>query len=65
MKLFFLHLLLMATSVVEVWCDTIDDPYAQVSVLNKLKNLNVRVFDLMSGVSETRFLVQYESFECK
>lgn len=65
LKLFFLHLLLAAISVVEVWCDTTENPYAQVGVLNKLKNLNGKVFALMSGVSETKFLGQHQSFECK
>ena len=34
-------------------------------VPNKVKNVNVKVFNLMSGVNETRFLVQHESCECK
>ena len=29
------------------------------------KNVNGRLFDLMSGVNETTFLVQQESFDCK
>ena len=45
-------------------CNTIDDQYARVSVPNKVKNVNVKVFNLMSGVNE-RFLVQHESCECK
>ena len=43
--------------------NTIDNPYAQVCVPNKFKNLNVKVFNLISGVNETRFLVQHESRE--
>ena len=27
--------------------------------------MNEKVFNLMSGVNETTFLVQHESFECK
>ena len=46
-------------------CDTIDDPYAEDCVSNKVKNMNIKVFNLMSGVNETRFLVQHESCECK
>ena len=46
-------------------CNTVDNPYARVCVPNKVKNINVKVFNLMSGVNETRFLVQYESYECK
>ena len=32
---------------------------------NKVKDMNVNVFNLVSGVNETRFLVQHESSECK
>ena len=46
-------------------CNTIDDPYVQVCVPNKVKNMNVKVFDLMSRVNETNFFFQHESCECK
>ena len=46
-------------------CNTIDDPYAQVCVPNKVKNMNLKVFNLMLRVNETRLLVQNESCECK
>ena len=46
-------------------CYTIDDPYAEVCIPNKVKNMNIKVFNLMSGVNETRFLVQHDSCECK
>ena len=45
--------------------NTIDDPYAQVCALNKVKIINLKVFNLISRVSETRFLVHHESCECK
>ena len=45
-------------------CSNIDDPYARVCV-PKVKNINSKVFDLMSGVNETRFLVQHEPCNCK
>ena len=38
-------------------CNTIDDPYVRVFVLNKVKNVNAKVFSLVSGVNETRFSV--------
>ena len=41
-------------------CNTIDDPYARVCVPNKVKNMNVKVLISMSGVNETRFLVQHD-----
>ena len=45
--------------------NTIDIPYDQVGVLNKVKQINVTVFNLKSVVNETRFLVQHQSCECK
>ena len=38
-------------------CNTIDDPYVQVCVPNKVKNMNAKGHNLLSGVNETRFLV--------
>ena len=40
-------------------CNTIDDPYARVCVPNKVENINTKVFNLISGVNETKFLVEY------
>ena len=36
-------------------CDTIDVPYARVCVLNKIRNLNVKVFNLMLQLNKPRF----------
>ena len=43
----------------------IDDPYAREFVPDKVKNMNVKVFNLILGVFETKFLVQLELCECK
>ena len=32
-------------------CNTIDDPYARVCVPRKVKNMNVKIFNLMSEVN--------------
>ena len=45
-------------------CNAINYPYARVYVSNKARNIDVKVFNLMSGVNETRFIVQHESWEC-
>ena len=63
MKLFLIRFLLMLKCGGS--CNTIDNPHARVCVLNKVKNINVKVFYLMSGVKETRFLVQNQSCECR
>ena len=41
-------------------CNTTDDPYAQICVRNKFKNMNIKLFHLISEVNVTRFLVQHE-----
>ena len=45
--------------------NTINDSYAGGFVPNKVKNMNVKLFNLMSEINETRFLVQHESCEYK
>ena len=52
-KLFFIHLLLVLIG--DGSCKTIDGLYARVCVPNKVKNMNVKVPNLVSGVSATRF----------
>ena len=36
-------------------CNTIVDPFSQVGFPNKVKNMNVKVFNLMFRVNETNF----------
>ena len=38
-------------------CNTIDDPYARVCVPNKVKKINVKVFNSVPGVNETTYLL--------
>ena len=66
-KLFFIHLLLVIVSVNKCSgsCSTIDDPYDRVCVPNKVKNMNLKLFNVISEVNKTRLLVQHESCECK
>ena len=42
-------------------CNTIYDPYLRVNAPGKVKNMNVKVFNLVLGVNETRSLIQHES----
>ena len=44
---------------------TIDDPYAGICVLNEVKNMNVKLFNLRSRLNETKSLFPLESYECK
>ena len=46
-------------------CNKISDPYAKFCVSDVVKNLNVKVFNLMSRTNETRHLEWHETCECK
>lgn len=46
-------------------CNNIGDPYTRACVPNKVKNMNVRVFNLMSEVNETNNLVKNKSHVSK
>ena len=35
-------------------CNNINDPYARICVLDVVKNLNLKLFNLMSRTNETR-----------
>ena len=42
-------------------CNNINDPYAKMCVPDIVKNLNVKVFDLMSRTNETRRIEWHET----
>ena len=46
-------------------CNNINDPYAKICVPYVVKDLNVKVFNLMSRTSETRHIKWYETFRFK
>ena len=45
-------------------CNNISDPYARSCVPDVVKNINVKLFNLMSRTNETRYIKCYETFEC-
>ena len=45
--------------------NNINDPYAKICVPDIIKNLNVKVFNLMSRTNETRFIEWHETCKCK
>ena len=45
-------------------CNNINDPYAKICVPDIVKNLNVRVFHLMSITYETRHIEWHEACKC-
>ena len=46
-------------------CNNINYPYAKICVPDVVKNLNVKVFNLMSRTNETRFTEWYETCKCE
>ena len=46
-------------------CNNINDPYAKMCIPDVIKNLNVKVFNLMSRTNETRHMKWHETCKCK
>ena len=46
-------------------CNNINDPYTKMCIPDIVKNLNVKVFNVMSRTNETRHIEWHETCECK
>ena len=46
-------------------CNNINDPYAKICVPDAVKDLNVKVFNLMSRTNETRHIKWHETCKCQ
>ena len=53
------------TSTCSGSCNNINDLYAKMCVPDVVKNLNVKVFNLMSRTNETRHIEWHETCKCK
>ena len=45
-------------------CNNINDPYAKICVPDTVKDLNVKVFNLLWRTNETRFIKWHETCKC-
>ena len=45
-------------------CNNINNPYARICVPDTVKDLNVKVFNLMTLTNETRHIKWHESSKC-
>ena len=45
-------------------CNNINDPYSKICVPDVIKNSNVKVFNLMSRINETKFMEWHEKCKC-
>ena len=46
-------------------CNTMNDPYAKLYVLDTVKNINVKLFNLMSRTNEARHIELHKTCKCK
>ena len=46
-------------------CNNINDPYAKICLSDVIKNINVKVFNLMLKTNETRHIKWHETCKCK
>ena len=46
-------------------CNSINDPYAKLCVPDVVKNINVKVFNLISRTNEERHMKWHETCKCK
>ena len=53
------------TSTCSGSCNNINDPYAKLCVPDVVKNMNIKVFNLMSKTNETRHLKWHEICKSK
>ena len=59
------YLFSIKTSKCSGHCNNIKNPYAKICVPNVIKDLNIKVFNLISRTNETRFIEWYETCKCK
>ena len=45
-------------------CSNINDPHAKLCVADVIKNINVKVFNLMSRINKTRQIIWHETCKC-
>ena len=46
-------------------CNNISDPYARICIPDAVKNLNLKVFNLMTLTNETRHIKWHEKCKCE
>ena len=59
------YLFSIKTSKCSGSCNNINDPYAKMCVPDLAKNLNVKVFNLLSRANGTRQIKWHETCKCK
>ena len=60
----YLYSFSITINKISVKCNNINDPYARICVPDVVKNLNVKVFNLMSRNNETRHTKWHKTCKC-
>ena len=46
-------------------CNTIDDPFGRICVPNKIEDINLKLFNMINGINESKTLSKHVSCECR
>ena len=65
LKVMPLYFFSIKTSKCNGSCNAIDGQYAKMCIPDVIKNLDVKVFNLMSRTNETRYIEWHEICKCK
>ena len=64
-SLCFILLILEQVSKFSGSCNNIDDPYVKLYLPDVVKNINIKVFNIMSTINETRQVKWHDTCKCK
>ena len=45
-------------------CNTVEDPFGRICVSNKIEYVNLKVFNIVKGINESKTLAKYILCEC-
>ena len=46
-------------------CNTVENPCSKICVTKKIENVNLKVFNVMQGINESKTLMKHISCECR
>ena len=45
--------------------NTVEDPFGRMSISNKVENVNLKAFDLIKGINESKTLARLNEFDAR
>ena len=46
-------------------CNVIEDPFSRIYISNEIEDVNLKVFNMIKGIKESKMLMKNISYECK